>query len=89
LIAFATPVPLVSQRYKTISLKQMEKSNSTQTKLIQSSTRVGDWFPTNREFEAFKKKCEDEKKRQDEFFARLEEKEKEKISLKVTKEKEL
>jgi hypothetical protein len=54
----------------------MEKSNSTQTKLEQPSTRVGDWLPTNTEFEAFKKKCEDEKKRQDEFFAKLEEKEK-------------
>lgn len=74
----------------------MEKSNNTQTKLIQSSTkiehspsRLGNWLPTNAEFEAFKKKCEDEKKRQDEFFAKLEEKEKEKISLKIAQEKEL
>jgi len=74
----------------------MEKTHGTQTKLERpltnlehSSRRVGDWLPTNTEIEAFKKKCEDEKKRQDEFFAKLEEKEKEKINLKVTKEKEL
>jgi hypothetical protein len=36
------------------------------------SLKVGDWMPIESEFEKFKRQCMDEKKRQDEFFAKQE-----------------